>query len=67
MCFFQDIITDNPTGAPTLEDLGVKLTRLEEQAVFIHKALKVGIYYDEALGEFPDTPPPSAANFIPSS
>ncbi|KAJ8311123.1 hypothetical protein KUTeg_011323 [Tegillarca granosa] len=59
-----DCITDNPTGAPTLEDLGVKLTRIEEKAVFIHKALKKGGYYDEALGEFPDTPPPPAANFM---
>lgn len=60
----RDCITDNPTGAPTLEDLGVKLTRIEEKAVFIHKALKKGGYYDEALGEFPDTPPPPAANFM---
>lgn len=44
---------------PTLEDLGVQLTAIENIAPWILKPYRLNLYYDEELGEFerPDPPP----------
>jgi len=41
-------------GNPTLEDLGVKLTYLEDRAPWELKRFKRFGYYEEELGEFPE-------------
>ena len=54
----HDSTTDKLSGAPTLLDLGVKLTRLEDriqQILFIYRRLN---NYWEAVGEFPEPPNP---------
>ncbi len=61
MCFERlehDCVTDKLSGAPTLADLDVKLTRLEDrihQILFIYRRLN---NYWEAVGEFPEPPNP---------
>ncbi|VDD81500.1 unnamed protein product [Mesocestoides corti] len=61
MCFERlehDSTTDKLSGAPTLIDLGVKLTKLEDrihQILFIYRRLN---NYWEAVGEFPEPPNP---------
>ncbi|KAL5971507.1 NADH dehydrogenase ubiquinone 1 alpha subcomplex subunit 9 mitochondrial [Taenia solium] len=61
MCFERlehDFTTDKLSGAPTLLDLNVKLTKLEDrlqQIVFIYRRLN---NYWEAVGEFPEPPNP---------
>lgn len=43
---------------PTLEDLGVQLTTLEEVAPFILQHYRAMQYYDAQIGEFPKPAPP---------
>ncbi|KAL5007556.1 hypothetical protein ScPMuIL_016362 [Solemya velum] len=58
----REHITDHVTEEPTLEDLGVKLTRLEHQAPWELKPFRQFAYYDDKLGEFETpTPPPIVA------
>lgn len=45
-------------GLPTLEDLGVTLTNLEEQIHWELKPFRAQAYYDEELGEFEKPLPP---------
>ena len=49
----MDHTTDRPTGNPTLEDLGVKLSVMEDKAMFTLERYKRFGFYDDALGEFP--------------
>ncbi|CAO1437267.1 unnamed protein product [Diamesa serratosioi] len=48
-------------GVPTLEDLGVNLTYMEEQIPWELRPYRAAQYYDAALGEFEKATPP---NFI---
>ncbi|KAJ9585216.1 hypothetical protein L9F63_002979 [Diploptera punctata] len=48
-------------GIPTLEDLGVTLTKMEDQVPWELKPWRAGAYYDEELGEFEKPPPPREA------
>ena len=61
-CSAQDHVTDvvDPTLA-TLEDLGVSLTHLEDQAPWELKLFRANSYYDEQLGEFEKPAPPRVA------
>jgi len=45
-------------GMPTLEDLGVKLTHLEDQAPWEFKPYRAYQYYDARIGEFVKPPNP---------
>ncbi|XP_076471687.1 NADH dehydrogenase [ubiquinone] 1 alpha subcomplex subunit 9, mitochondrial-like [Babylonia areolata] len=61
----KEFVTDVTTGLPTLEDLGVNLTRLEDQAPWELKPFRQGAYYEEHLGEFADPAPPPVASAVP--
>ena len=56
----QDHVTDVVDASlPTLEDLGVTLTKIEEQAPWELKPYRAHSYYDAELNEFEKpTPPP---------
>ncbi len=55
----QEFVSDNLTGRnPTLEDLGVKLTRVEDRAPWELKPFRAHSYYEEKVGEFADPAPP---------
>lgn len=56
--FVTDILTENPT----LEDLGIQLTRLEDRTPWELKPYRQNMYYEEYLGEFPDPAPPVPAS-----
>lgn len=58
--FVSDILNER---LPTLEDLGVKLTRAEDRIPFELKFLKEFQYYIDTIGEFenPLPPPPYIA------
>ena len=56
--FTQEHITDVRTGCPTLADLGVQLTRIEDRAPWELKPFRRHRYYEEAIGEFADPEPP---------
>ena len=43
---------------PTLEDLGVTLTNIEDQAPWELRPYRAHNYYDESLGEFEKPAPP---------
>ena len=45
-------------GVPTLLDLGVTPTKMEDQVPWELKPWRAGAYYDEELGEFEKLPPP---------
>jgi len=55
----REHITDRIPDGLTLEDLGVKLTPIEQRAIFDLKPFRFNAYYHEALGEFkdPEHPP----------
>jgi hypothetical protein len=58
-CFVQQHTTDVVLpGVPTLLDLGVTLTKMEDQVPWELKPWRAGAYYDEELGEFEKPPPP---------
>lgn len=46
-------------GVPTLEDLGVQLTLMEDQVPWELKPFRALQYYDAQIGEFPLPPPPA--------
>ncbi|XP_047121166.1 NADH dehydrogenase [ubiquinone] 1 alpha subcomplex subunit 9, mitochondrial [Schistocerca piceifrons] len=50
------------SGVPTLEDLGVTLTHMEDQVPWELRPFRAGAYYHEELGEFA---PPAPPNSIP--
>jgi NADH dehydrogenase (ubiquinone) 1 alpha subcomplex subunit 9 len=54
----REFVTDVLTGLPTLEDLGVKLTQIENQAPWELKPFRKYGYYEEKLGEWPEPEPP---------
>jgi len=54
----RDHTTDVPTGNPTLEDLGVVLSELENRIHWELKPFRRDLYYEEELGEFPSPAPP---------
>lgn len=55
----RDHVTDKvDTSLPTLEDLGVTLTHIEEQISWELKPYRAQNYYDERLGEFEKPAPP---------
>ncbi|XP_059481212.1 NADH dehydrogenase [ubiquinone] 1 alpha subcomplex subunit 9, mitochondrial [Neocloeon triangulifer] len=61
----KDHVTDVvPYGLPTLEDLGVTLTHMEDQVPWELKPFRANAYYDEELGEFEKPAPPK---FIPNT
>lgn len=43
---------------PTLEDLGVELTSMEEQVPWELRPFRAALYYDADLNEFETPPPP---------
>lgn len=45
-------------GVPTLEDLGVQLTLMEDQVPWELRPFRAGQYYDAAVGEFEKPAPP---------
>ncbi|XP_033753496.1 NADH dehydrogenase [ubiquinone] 1 alpha subcomplex subunit 9, mitochondrial-like [Pecten maximus] len=55
----QESLSEKPTGLPSLEDLGVKLTKLPDRARYELRSTRVDAYYDEELGQFAvcDEPP----------
>uniref|UniRef100_A0A8J2WPD0 NADH dehydrogenase [ubiquinone] 1 alpha subcomplex subunit 9, mitochondrial n=1 Tax=Daphnia galeata TaxID=27404 RepID=A0A8J2WPD0_9CRUS len=55
----RDHVTDRVDNSlPTLEDLGVTLTRIEDKAPWLLKMYRAHNYYDEELGEFEKPAPP---------
>eukprot|EP00923_Selenidium_pygospionis_P010813 GHVN01018948.1.p1 GENE.GHVN01018948.1~~GHVN01018948.1.p1 ORF type:complete len:300 (+),score=22.19 GHVN01018948.1:85-900(+) len=57
----REAISDKVTGLPTLEDLGVKLTRVDTRIPFLLKGKFKDAYLDPKLGEWPDPTPPQPA------
>lgn len=54
-----ECITDKiDKSMPTLEDLGVQLTTMEEQAPWELRPYRAALYYDAELNEFTAPPPP---------
>lgn len=53
--FVSDLVNER---LPTLEDLGVKLTKAENLIPFELKLLKAYQYYIDTIGEFEDPVPP---------
>ncbi|XP_059060052.1 NADH dehydrogenase [ubiquinone] 1 alpha subcomplex subunit 9, mitochondrial [Achroia grisella] len=49
-------------GLPTLEDLGVNLTQIEDQAPWELKPYRAYQYYIDQIGEFPKPDPPKVYN-----
>ena len=54
----QECVTDKLSGAPTLLDLNVKLTKIEDRIAHIVYVFRRSNNYWDALGEFPDPPNP---------
>ncbi|KAG0719216.1 NADH dehydrogenase [ubiquinone] 1 alpha subcomplex subunit 9, mitochondrial [Chionoecetes opilio] len=54
----REAVTDLTTGLPTLEDLGVTLTKMEDRMDWELKPFRAGSYYDEEVGEFEPPAPP---------
>ena len=52
--YFQEFITDILTGNPTLEDLGIKLARIEERWPWHLRPYRQYSYYQESVGTFPE-------------
>lgn len=56
----REYITDNvEKGIPTLEDLGVNLTYMEDQIAWELRPYRAAQYYDAELGEFEKPAPPN--------
>lgn len=54
-----ECVTDNVVrGVPTLEDLGVQLTSMENQVPWELRPYRAALYYDADLGEFETPAPP---------
>ncbi|CAH8496351.1 unnamed protein product [Schistosoma turkestanicum] len=61
LCFEQlerESATDMLSGCPTLDDLDVKLTKLEDRINHIVYIYRRRLSYWDAVGEFPEPPPP---------
>ncbi|CAH0717272.1 unnamed protein product, partial [Brenthis ino] len=55
----REATTDRPVkGLPTLEDLGVTLTNMEDQVPWELRPYRAYQYYMDKIGEFPAPPPP---------
>lgn len=54
----REHVSDVVTGLPTLEDLGVDLTRIEDRAPWELKPFRAHSYYEDKVGEFMDPSPP---------
>ncbi|KAL7731686.1 hypothetical protein ACLKA6_000974 [Drosophila palustris] len=55
----REYITDKvQPGVPTLEDLGVQLTNMEDQVPWELRPYRAALYYDAELGEFEAPSPP---------
>lgn len=55
----RECVTDNVLrGVPTLEDLGVQLTPMENQVPWELRPFRAALYYDADLGEFETPSPP---------
>lgn len=55
----RECVTDVvEAGVPTLEDLGVVLTQMEDQIPWELRPYRAALYYDAELGEFEDPAPP---------
>jgi len=55
----RECVTDKvERGVPTLEDLGVHLTPMENQVPWELRPYRAALYYDAELGEFEDALPP---------
>lgn len=60
--FFQEYVDDVTTpGNPTLEDLGVRLTYVEDKAPFFLKFFSRYGFYEPDFGE---EPPPAPPRFV---
>jgi hypothetical protein len=58
-CFVQQHTSDVVLpGVPTLLDLGMTPTKMEDQVPWELKPWRAGAYYDEEMGEFEKPPPP---------
>lgn len=54
-----DCVTDKiDKSTPTLEDLGIELTTLEDQAPWELRPYRAALYYNAELHEFATPPPP---------
>lgn len=58
MYVFQEHLSDVLQDFKTLEELGVKLTSLEDRAPFELKPYRRSAHYQERVGEFPHPEPP---------
>lgn len=58
MYVFKEHVSDILRDYDTLEDLGVKLTRIEDRAQYELKQYRQHRYYEENVGEFADPEPP---------
>ncbi|XP_076328999.1 NADH:ubiquinone oxidoreductase subunit 39 [Tachypleus tridentatus] len=57
----REHVTDTPTrGVPSLEDLGITLTYMEDRVPFELRPFRALAYYDTELGEFEKPPAPPA-------
>ncbi|XP_037086953.1 NADH dehydrogenase [ubiquinone] 1 alpha subcomplex subunit 9, mitochondrial-like [Pollicipes pollicipes] len=54
----RECVTDTVSGAPTLVDLGVTLTTMEDRIMWELNPHKAGAYYEEQLDEFEKPAPP---------
>lgn len=54
----RESATDILSGCPTLDDLNVKLSKLEDHINHIVFLYRRQHFYWDALGEFPEPPPP---------
>ncbi|CAH8848415.1 unnamed protein product [Trichobilharzia szidati] len=54
----RECVTDILSGCPTLDDLNVKLTKLEDRITHILFLNRRQVFYWDAVGEFPDPPTP---------
>ncbi|CAL1547103.1 unnamed protein product [Lymnaea stagnalis] len=60
----REFLTDwTVSGNPSLEDLGVNLTQLDEMAPHILRFYRMNAYYQEKMGEFADPVPPKPAEY----
>lgn len=51
-CLFQQFLSDTLTqGCPGLEDLGVKPTPLEAEAIAVLRRHRIASYYEEAMDD----------------
>ncbi|XP_063597479.1 NADH dehydrogenase [ubiquinone] 1 alpha subcomplex subunit 9, mitochondrial-like [Penaeus indicus] len=54
----REAVSDTTTGLPTLEDLDVPLTKMEDRISWELRPFRAANYYDEEVGEFEPPAPP---------